>query len=126
MIVPSDSTFVGYNHSQPEVCDNLDTLIFAEGVTYIQEKSAYFFPFVSLPKTLKGISYKAFTGGDRSKVYTVQCNAAIPPKIGNSGSSFYDAYNHIEKMTLYVPQESIELYKNTTGWNQFQTILPIE
>lgn len=28
--------------------------------------------------------------------------------------------------TLYVPKESVDLYKNANGWQQFQTILPIE
>lgn len=136
IIVPSDSTTVGFNGSEsvdasPKVCDNLDTLIFSEGVTYIPKKAAVFFPFVQLPQSVKIICYDAFTGGKNARVLKVQCNALIPPmiKISSSGvmtDKFYDAYNQMQNIVLYVPQESLDLYKNTSGWKQFKEILPID
>lgn len=140
IIVPSDSTVVGFNGSDyvdasPEMSDNIDSLIFAEGVTYIPNKAAFFFPFVHLPQSTETVCYGAFTSGSKSRVITIQCDALTPPKIHNGASpeyggkyvdSFYDAYKHLKNITLYVPQESLELYKSTSGWNQFKNILPID
>ena len=138
IIVPSDSTTVGFNGSNfadasPKMCDNLDTLVFSEGVTYIPEKSAYFFPLVQLPQSTKTVCYDAFTSGSKSRVFKVQCNALTPPRLhiapqygGIYVDHFYDAYDQMKNITLYVPQESLELYKSTSGWNQFKEIIPIE
>ena len=65
------------------------------------------------------------------------CRAVTPPtpcSYSNYGSgyelreieSFYDGYNQLDDMTLYVPSESLELYKNHTAWQAFGNILPIE
>ncbi len=130
IIVPSDSTTVGFNGSNfadasPKMCDNLDTLVFSEGVTYIPEKSAYFFPLVQLPQSTKTVCNNAFTSGHKNRVFKVLCNALTPPRLHN-GDCFYDPYDQIKNITLYVPQESLELYKSTSGWNQFKEIIPIE
>lgn len=140
LVISSDSTTVGFNDSNfadasPKMSDNVDSLIFAENVTYIPNKAALFFPFVCLPQSTKIVCSDAFTGGSKSKVLTVQCNALTPPKLHNGAApeyggkyvdSFYDGYNHMKNITLYVPKESLDLYKNTSGWKQFKNILPIE
>ena len=42
------------------------------------------------------------------------------------GGSFNSYYGQLEKMTLYVPAESVEIYKTTSEWSEFGTILPID
>ena len=100
-------------------------MVFSEGVTYIPEKSAYFFPLVQLPQSTKTVCNNAFTSGHKNRVFKVLCNALTPPRLHN-GDCFYDPYDQIKNITLYVPQESLELYKSTSGWNQFKEIIPIE
>lgn len=116
----------------------LSRLIIAEGVTELKiDYDAYsaiycVFPTVEFPSTLEKVDYNLFGLYNKS---TIICHATTPPGI-YSGSSyypepkptttFYDAYNQIKDMTLYVPAESVNLYMKTSGWSKFGNILPIE
>lgn len=52
----------------------------------------------------------------------IRCLAENPPILTNE-NCFQSIYS---RGTLYVPQESVELYKNAYGWKNFFTILPID
>ena len=122
----------------------LSKLIIAEGVTELKLNpgDAYgaiycVFPTLDLPSTLGKVHSQLFGLYKKS---TIICHAVTPPSIYSSpgyyGStyypdpkpttSFYDAYNQIAEMTLYVPASSVETYKATDGWSKFGSILPIE
>lgn len=114
----------------------LSKLIIAEGVTELKLNpgSAYdaiycVFPIVELPSTIEKVHYQLFGLYKRS---TVICHAPIPPSIYSNSdtphpnANFYDAYDQMKDMTLYVPANSVETYKTTSGWSKFGTILPIE
>ncbi len=121
---------------------NFSTLIIAEGVTDIvtQDGSAYgdgtytVAPLLDLPTTITRVGHYTFGLFAAKKVV---CRANTPPSIYNYGdygsgniykqlNSFYDAYNVLKEITLYVPKESIQAYKTANGWKQFGNILPIE
>ncbi len=53
----------------------------------------------------------------------VTCYNSTPPEVGDS--AFGTAGDHY-KIPLYVPKNSIELYKSTAGWKEFNPILPID
>lgn len=60
-----------------------------------------------------------------NKLSKIICLPSIPPKVPADYDSF--CYNYVKKMpTLYVPQNSIELYKSARAWKEFIEILPIE
>ena len=62
------------------------------------------------------------TGPFRDTWITVfKIGALTPPKCPSSST-----FNITSSAVLYVPKESIELYKNHSGWNKFKTILPLE
>ncbi|MBQ8593487.1 MAG: leucine-rich repeat protein, partial [Bacteroidaceae bacterium] len=49
------------------------------------------------------------------------CKALVPPALGESSLDFLQS-----EITLYVPKESIELYRNAAGWKDaFKDIFPI-
>ena len=110
---------------------NLSKIIIAEGVTelYVADKyNAYCAaPIVEFPMSLTKVGLYIF---GLYKNSTIICNAITPPKIlaedGVTVSSFYDAYNQMKSMILYVPVESLDTYKSNPGWSKFGTILPIE
>ena len=122
---------------------NLSKIVIAEGVTELAiDTDAYGAIYcvcrtIELPSTLKMICDKIFGLYWRS---TVICRATTPPSIYSGPGSytdgwwyeprpattFYDAYKQMKDMTLYVPAESVDLYRTTSGWSQFGTILPIE
>ena len=85
-----------------------------------------------LPSTLSEVDEYAFydnnayTGGFRPKSVTIY--ADIPPVLANNATGFYTAHYTKDDINepLYVPEGSIELYRNAAGWKQFVNILPIE
>lgn len=81
---------------------------------------------ITLGSGLKYIGSAAFSIGFESLIYSsvdsVICYATTPPVMEND-ICFYGAY---ERATLFVPQASLELYKNDTNWSQFYKIVAIE
>ena len=119
-------------HSGLSGAPNLSKLVIAEGVTELAVSNNSYgaiyciCPIIELPSTLTIIDYRIFGLYWKSTVF---CNAKIPPCIYTEVkpiSSFYDCYDQMKEMTLYVPVESVNTYKSTPGWSQFGTILPIE
>lgn len=118
-------------------CPNLSRLIISEGVTRLSLGDVWaqiycVCPIVELPTTIEMLGGKIFGSYCSS---TVICRALVPPGIyigsGSSdeptlGGSFNSNYGQLEKMTLYVPAESVEIYKTTSEWSKFGTILPID
>ena len=125
-------------------CPNLYKLVISEGVTNMaigsDASSSQIYcisPVVELPSTIEKIGYRTFGSYKRS---IIVCRALIPPRIYlppgyySDGyrseptlyDSFYSAYGKVEEMTLYVPAESVDVYKSTPGWSKFGAILPIE
>ena len=117
-----------------ELCDNLKSLVFTEGIEYIEDYSCSFFPNVDFPKTTNKVSYKALTkkGPQKPAGEKVICRATTPPEVGyidTNGkfviTTLYDHYKSLLEYTLYVPTESLELYKNDNAWKEFGKILPL-
>lgn len=123
-------------------CPNLSRLIISEGVTRLSLGDVWdqiycVCPVVELPSTIEMVGSRVFGNYCCS---TIVCRALVPPGIflppGNYAdgyreeptltTGFYDAYGQMEKMILYVPAESIDVYKTTSGWSTFGTILPID
>ena len=78
---------------------------------------------ITIPASVRSIEEYAFN----SSYYTsaapkeIICEVETPFEI-NSNVFWEEDYT---KATLYVPESSIEAYRNTPAWSQFQNILPI-
>ncbi len=85
-------------------CSNLKTMIIGNGLTYIWTQ--------------------AFVGCNKLKKF--YCLAKKVPEI--RWSDVHNAFSDfpIEKATLYVPEESLWLYKSDSDWNDFGTIVGIK
>ncbi len=60
--------------------------------------------------------------------FEIVCHATIPPQMKGYGWSFdttLDTTKFPKEWILYVPEKSVEEYRNANMWNYFQTILPI-
>lgn len=75
---------------------------------------------VSIPSSVQDIGNSAFLMC--TALTLVTCEATTPPLLE------WGAFNYIPfaEATLYVPAESIELYKAAEQWKDFGTILPLE
>ena len=73
---------------------------------------------IILPET---ITEARFTyQDDKAKIKTITCKAIVPP----SNSSSMACVS--EDAVLYVPSQSVDLYKAADGWKTIKTILPMQ
>ena len=101
-------------------CKALPAISIPEGVTQIDESAfngCSAASELSLPSTLTNIGSEAF-----NRCYSllkVTCQALTPPQMQNSNIFLNDTYNN---GTLYVPNSSIEDYRQADYWYRFSNI----
>lgn len=82
------------------------------GATSIYQNNMFYncknLTYVNLPSTTTTIGYNVFNGC--SNLETLIVNATTPPTLG------YATFLGCEKMTIYVPDDSVDAYKAATGW----------
>ena len=97
-------------------CRSLTSVVVPEGVTTIGEGvflNARSLISVSIPSTVTSIGDFAFF--DNRSLTTITCYALIPPTLGTM--VFFDV--NTETVSLLVPAQSVELYKQTPIWRDF-------
>ena len=86
-----------------------------------------------LPSTLDSIGDRAFyniriavSTCCKQDIFQLVCKSINPPKLGKEVFKSDDKFtSYDESIDLYVPDESVDLYKETDGWNEFFSIKPI-
>lgn len=71
---------------------------------------------ITIPKYVNYMGDQAIAGCDA--LQTVICLAPEPPTLGNN--VFRGLY--MDKVVLEVPEQSVEIYRHTEGWKEFQNI----
>ena len=96
-------------------CHELQNLEIPEGVTYIGDGAFYgcvYLEGLSLPSSVQSIGDNCFALC--SKLQKIIVNAPVPPSI--QAKTFYDVNRQIP---VYVPEESVNAYKNDAQWSEF-------
>ncbi|MBR2360927.1 MAG: leucine-rich repeat domain-containing protein, partial [Bacteroidaceae bacterium] len=104
-------------------CSNLSRVIFKEGLTTLQYEAfeyCHALTEVTLPSTLMYCYYPFYYCNN---LKTVKCLSLIPPANEDNRILYSD---NMESCVLYVPAWTINKYKLTKGWDQFQTIKPLD
>ena len=101
----------------------IESIIVPEGVTEIGGwafSECYSLNKIELPSTLKSIGNSAFK--ETYYIDTLICRAVLPPTMGE-----LPVFEGVKtaNISLFVPKESIELYKAADQWKEFSQILPI-
>ena len=121
IIIPEGVTTIGgaaFFHTQ------IRSVIVPEGVTEIGGwafSECYGLNKIELPSTLNSIGNSAFK--ETYHIDTLICRAVLPPTMGE-----LPVFEGVKtaNISLFVPKESIELYKKADQWKDFGQILPIE
>ncbi len=98
---------------------NLNSLVLPKNLQSIGYQAFYsclMLMEIALPESLQTIGYMAF--GNCPSLRSITCNAFAPV-------SQYDRFmenNYANLCTLYVPAISVDVYKNTWFWNEFQIV----
>ena len=79
---------------------------------------------ITLPKSLGFLDFRAFDGCDNLEKIIVL--ATIPPKLTQPSAECWKLFGDAEKLTLYVPKGSLEIYKKTERWKDVKKIKAIE
>ena len=96
-------------------CSSLKTVIIPDSVKNIESESfseCRALISITLPNNLKNIGTRAFE--HCSSLETVIINSKVPPVIDNYSKTFEDTLK-----VIYVPAESVEIYKKAEGWSRF-------
>ena len=104
---------------------SLQSAVIGNGVYTIGRnafKSCRYLTTLQLGASLSSIEKEAFR--DCASLRTIICYATTPPALASGSARSFDADK--SRMTLYVPAESIESYRNAEEWSEFTNILPIE
>ena len=99
-------------------CINLESVVIGNGITRIGKRS--FTDCVSLTSITIGESVKCIEEQAFYKcknVASITCKSVTPPEVE------INAFNGIDTtIPIYVPSESVELYKKSPGWQEFSNI----
>ena len=104
---------------------SLQSAVIGNGVYTIGRnafKSCRYLTTLQLGASLSSIEKDAFR--DCDSLRTIICYATTPPALASGSARSFDADK--SRITLYVPAESIESYRNAEEWSEFTYILPIE
>lgn len=92
--------------------DNITTITLGNSIETIGNTAFYQCDFatITLPSTLKSIGSECFY--NCAKLTSVTCLATTPPTSGSN------PFRYCTKLTsVYVPAESVDAYKSTSGWS---------
>ena len=95
-------------------CRNLKNVTLSNNITSIGEyafQSCNSLTSITIPSSITSIGYTAFE--DCSSLTSVTVEATTPPTLGNS------AFNNTNNCPIYVPSESVEIYKVANGWSNY-------
>lgn len=113
--IPISVTTIGNNVF--ENCYGLSYINIPDSVTSIGDDAfynCYNVNSITIGESVSSIGYEAFY--TFSNLMSINCLSVSPPDIAsNSGFDNYSA-------KLYVPKESVELYRTTSGWNYFTNV----
>ena len=108
-------------------CDSLKSIVIPHSVKKIEEPGYYSYGAFQSCKNLTSVTIGAGmnTIGKQTfwacpKLDTVYCYADRPPTAGNAFE-----YDRLVWMTLYIPKNSIEDYKQASEWKEFDEFLPL-
>ena len=119
--IPSNVTYIGAEAFAG--CSNLREITIPDTIKYIESwtfGNCCNLRYVSLPRNLTSIGYWAFRGCISLAVVT--CMADTPPFMDKESQCFEGV--DCSDVELYVPYESVALYKAAEGWNYFN-VLPM-
>ena len=123
LILPQNIASIGESAFQS--CENLTgDLIIGNSVTTIGNSAFWAckkIEYVYLPASLKSIGYQAFYNNN---LKTIECEAKEPPVLGDDRYETFGSSK--DNINLYVPAESLNLYKTAKEWKDFKSINPIE
>ena len=127
VIIPATVVYQGVEYSVVVIdnyafndCSNLTSVTIPESVTSIEWGTfcgCSSLTSVTIPEGVTMIGEDAFY--NCTNITSITCKCIIPPM---AKSAFGDFDTSIP---LFVPEESIELYRNTNSWKKFTNIHPI-
>jgi hypothetical protein len=105
------------------ICIGITSVVIPDSITLIPGlafEECRSLTSVTIPASVDSIGYAAFSGC--TALTTVTCHADTPPACGEYVFSSVDK----DACQLFVPENSLEAYRNAETWQDFTTILPIE
>ncbi len=103
-------------------CELLTSVSISDGVATIGSNAfsdCWYLSSISIGKSVKNIGDYAFVRCER--LINVTCYAVTPPAFDT-----FSPFDNPEKIDLYVPAQSVKIYKNNANWKNFKSISAIQ
>lgn len=104
-------------------CNRLEKVILGNNIQFVGDAafaSATSMKYLEMGKNISYIGSRAF---ESTQLQTIVCLAKTPPEIADD--TFSDYYTSLfEHCVVEVPENSVELYRNASGWKKFRNITP--
>lgn len=104
-------------------CNRLEKVILDDNIQFVDDDafaSAISMKYLEMGKNISYIGSKAFCN---TSLQTIVCLAKTPPEIADD--TFLNYYTSLfEYCVVEVPENSVELYRNASGWKKFRNITP--
>ena len=119
LVIPNSVTSIGNNAFYN--CRSLTSITIPNSVTSIGDGAFWYcssLTSVTIPNSATSIGKYAFS--NCSSLTSITCEAVVSPTLE------YNVFYNVDKsIPLYVPAQSIDLYKAADQWKDFTNILPI-
>ena len=81
---------------------------------------------ITIPESVTSIGYGVFY--DCASLVNVFCKATTPPSIDKGAGPNWEAFkNNVQGRKIYVPSQSVDIYKIADGWNEYaDNIVPYD
>ena len=115
--IPDSITEIGYGVFME--CSSLTSITIPDSVTSFGEGAfagCTSLTSITIPDSVTWIGYGAFY--ECSSLTSVYCKPTTPP----SGDSDM-FYNNASDRMIYVPRNSVSIYKSTSGWNEYASYI---
>jgi len=116
IVIPEGCLDIG---GEAFACANITKLTLPSRLEVINQRafgSLHYLTQLTIPKYVNYIGERALSDNDALR--TLICLNPEPPTLGKEA---FDGI-YLDKCILEVPEQSVELYRNTDGWKQFQNI----
>lgn len=141
IVLPNSVTFIG--HSAFDGCSSLSDIVFPNSIDSIKNStfSGCGFKTVIIPNSVKCLDNFAFSSCRNLTSISISENVdSIGDKVFDDCINLEDVYcytkeipathmdaffNSTSKATLYVPEQLLDVYKTTSPWSSFYSILPM-
>lgn len=106
-------------------CTNLEYVSLSNNLVSIESaafQGCSHLQYIRMPASLETIGENVFSG---SSIIIMIINSINPPSLTIEAEDWVSGIMPSDRIAIYIPEESLEIYKNADGWKSFSHFVPL-